>query len=108
MAINYAIDRQEVADLAYQGATYPQVLPVSSYVMGAWGSVLKPIVDKYERDLPSQEKVDEHMDLAGYEQERATASGKRTARWPTSTIIVPQPWAPIGPRAGRAVDPRRL
>ena len=96
LAMNYAIDRQEIADLAYQGATYPLVMPVSSYVMGAWGPILQPIMDKYERDLPSQEKVDEYMDLAGYSK-NADGIWEKDGQVADITIVVPQPWAPLGP-----------
>jgi peptide/nickel transport system substrate-binding protein len=96
IAMNYAIDRQEVADLAYQGATYPLVLPVSSYVMGAWQDVLQPIIDKYERELPSQEKVDEYMDQAGYSK-NAEGIWEKDGVVADITIVVPQPWAPLGP-----------
>ena len=96
LAMNYAIDRQEVVDLAYQGATHPLVMPISSYVMGAWGDILQPIIDKYNRDAPSQDKVDEYMAKAGYEK-NADGLWEKDGEVLSITIEVPQPWAPLGP-----------
>jgi peptide/nickel transport system substrate-binding protein len=64
--------------------------------MGAWGDIVKPIFDKYDRDLPSQEKVDEHMDLAGYSK-NGDGIWEKDGQVADITIIVPQPWAPLGP-----------
>jgi peptide/nickel transport system substrate-binding protein len=96
IAMNYAIDRQEVADLAYQGATYPMVVPISGYVFGAWESVLQPILDKYNRDTPSQDLVEEYMEQAGYEM-NADGIWEKDGEVADITIVVPQPWAPLGP-----------
>lgn len=96
LAINYAIDRQEVADLAYQGATHPLVLPVSSYVMGAWGPILNPIIEKYNRDAPSQDMVDKYMGEAGYEK-NGDGIWEKDGEVASMIINVPQPWAPLGP-----------
>jgi peptide/nickel transport system substrate-binding protein len=94
--MNYAIDRQEVADLAYQGATHPMVVPISGYVFGAWESVLQPILDKYNRDAPSQDLVEEYMGEAGYEM-NADGIWEKDGEVADITIVVPQPWAPLGP-----------
>lgn len=96
LAMNYAIDRQEVVDLAYQGATHPLVLPISGYVWGQWESVLQPLLDKYNRDAPSQDKVDEYMTAAGYEK-NADGLWEKDGEVLTIKIEVPQPWAPLGP-----------
>jgi len=96
IAMNYAIDRQEVADLAYQGATKPQVLPISSYVWEPWKSVLQPIIDKYDRDAPSQARVDEYMELAGYAK-NGDGLWAKDGEVLSIVITVPQPWAPLGP-----------
>jgi len=68
-AFNYAIDRAQLADLAYEGSTYPVKFAFSSYMAGAYlkdDSPLKAVLDKYDLDNPSQEKVDEYMAKAGY------------------------------------------
>lgn len=96
IAMNYAIDRQEVADLAYQGATSPLVLPISSYIWGPWESTLQPLLDKYNRDAPSQDKVDEYMELEGYAK-NGDGVWEKDGEVSSITIIVPPPWAPLGP-----------
>jgi peptide/nickel transport system substrate-binding protein len=96
IAMNYAIDRQEVADLAYQGATNPLVLPISTYIWEPWKDVLQPIIDKYDRDAPSQDSVDEYMGLAGYEK-NADGIWEKDGEVAAIVITVPQPWAPLGP-----------
>lgn len=96
IAMNYAIDRQQVADLAYQGATHPLVLPISSYIWGPWESVLQPILDKYNRDAPSQASVDEYMEKAGYAK-NGDGIWEKDGQVLDITITVPQPWAPLGP-----------
>jgi peptide/nickel transport system substrate-binding protein len=69
LAINYAIKRQQISDIGYEGANYPIVLPFSAYMAPQWvpGRV-QELLDQYDRITPSQEKVDEHMALAGYER----------------------------------------
>lgn len=96
IAINYAIDRQEVADLAYQGATNPMVLPISSYIWEPWKSVLQPIIDEYDRDAPSQARVDEYMGAAGYAK-NGDGIWEKDGEVLSIVITVPQPWAPLGP-----------
>jgi peptide/nickel transport system substrate-binding protein len=77
LALNYAINRQEISDFGYEGANYPIVAPFSAYMAGPWGirtplsepetpSALQAKLDEYDRITPSQEKVDEHMTAAGY------------------------------------------
>ena len=73
-AINYAIVRQQISDFGYEGANYPIVLPFSAYMAPNWiPGRIQEVIDKYDRGTPSQEKVDEHMALAGYER---NADGK--------------------------------
>ena len=65
LAINYAINRQEISTIGYENANYPIVAPFSAYMSKRWISSgpLKEI-DKYDRATPSQAKVDEHMKAA--------------------------------------------
>ncbi|MFO1539536.1 MAG: ABC transporter substrate-binding protein [Chloroflexota bacterium] len=74
LAINYAIVRQQVSDIGYEGANYPIVLPFSAYMAPNWvpGRV-QELLDQYDRGTPSPEKVVEHMTAAGYEK---NADGK--------------------------------
>lgn len=74
LAVNYAIDRQMISDIGYEGANYPMVLPFSAYMAPQWvPGRIQELLDKYDRDNPSQEKVDEYMTAAGYAKD---ASGK--------------------------------
>jgi peptide/nickel transport system substrate-binding protein len=68
VAINYAINRQEISTIAYEGANYPIVAPFSAYMAKRWigSGPLKETIDKYDRGTPSQAKVDENMKTAGY------------------------------------------
>ena len=67
LGINYAINRQQVSDIGYEGANYPIVLPFSAYMAPTWtpGRV-QELLDKYDRGTPSPDKVVEHMTAAGY------------------------------------------
>ena len=96
IAMNYAIDRQEVADLAYQGATKPWVVPIASWIWGAWGDVVQPIIDEYNRDAPSQALVDEYMGKAGYAK-NGDGIWEKDGQVLDITIVVPTSWAPLGP-----------
>lgn len=74
LAINYAINRQEISDIGYEGANYPIVLPFSAYMAPQWvPGRIQELLDKYDRGTPSQEKVDEYMAAAGYAKD---GSGK--------------------------------
>jgi peptide/nickel transport system substrate-binding protein len=67
LAFNYAFDRQQIADLAYEGSTHPEIIPFSSYMAAKWqpGKV-QAVLDKYDRGTHSQAKVDEYMGKAGF------------------------------------------
>jgi peptide/nickel transport system substrate-binding protein len=68
LAINYAINRQEISTIGYENANYPIVVPFSAYMAKRWDATgpLKDLLDKYDRGTPSQAKVDENMTTAGY------------------------------------------
>ena len=96
LAMNYALDRQEIVDLAYQSATFVKVAPISDYVTGAWGSIVNPIIDSFNRDNPSQAKVDENMKAAGYAK-NADGFWAKDGEVLEFTVTVPVPWAVMGP-----------
>jgi peptide/nickel transport system substrate-binding protein len=74
LAVNYAINRQEISDIGYEGANYPIVLPFSAYMAPKWvPGRIQELLDKYDRSTPSQEKVAEYMIAAGYAKD---ANGK--------------------------------
>jgi peptide/nickel transport system substrate-binding protein len=67
LAINYAINRQEISTIGYENANYPIVVPFSAYMSKRWlTGKLKETVDKHDRGTPSPAKVEEHMKAAGY------------------------------------------
>lgn len=113
IAINYAIVRQQISDLAYEGANYPIVAPFSAYMAPNWGIVtggadttpgrLQEVIDKYDRGTPSQEKVDEHMGLAGYER---NADGKWSKDGEALVIEVMGPsfFQPLAPPLDRQLQ----
>jgi peptide/nickel transport system substrate-binding protein len=69
VAINYALNRQEISTIGYQNANYPIVAPFSAYMSKRWlTGKLKEVVDKHDRVTPSQAKVEEHMKAAGYQK----------------------------------------
>jgi peptide/nickel transport system substrate-binding protein len=69
LALNYAFDRQQITDLAYEGSNRPQIIAFSSYMSAKWqpGRV-QAVLDKYDRGTHSQAKVDDYMGKAGFEK----------------------------------------
>jgi peptide/nickel transport system substrate-binding protein len=67
LAFNYAFDRQQISDLAYEGSNHPLVIPFSGYMANNWqpGRV-QEVIDRYDRGTHSLEKVDEYMSKAGF------------------------------------------
>jgi peptide/nickel transport system substrate-binding protein len=67
VAINYAIDRQQISTLGYSSANYPIVAPFSSYMKERWlPGRLQEVIDKYDRDKRDLGQVEQHMTAAGY------------------------------------------
>ena len=67
LALNYAINRQEIATIGYEGSTHPEVLPFSGYLGSRWITPsLQAIIDKYQRDKTDLSLVDKYMTTAGY------------------------------------------
>ena len=101
LAINYAINRQEISTIGYENANYPIVAPFSAYMSKRWISSgpLKELLDKYDRATPSQAKVDEHMKAAGYAKNAAGMweKGGQTLKVP---VRGSQFFAPIAPPVG--------
>jgi len=66
-AINFAVDRDQIVNLAYEGSVKKAVLPVSSYDgMLEYVDNMQDIIDEAGLDDPSPEKVAEIMEGAGY------------------------------------------
>ena len=72
LAINYAIDRQQITDLGYEGAMRRRSCPsrATSPPSGSPGRI-QAVLDKYDRGTPSQAKVDEFMGKAGFAKNAA-------------------------------------
>ena len=69
-AVQAAIDRQKMVDLAYEGGTVPLVLPFSTFGgLTPYTELVQDLVEKYQPDNPSQELVDAEMAEAGYEKD---------------------------------------
>ncbi|MCX7301870.1 MAG: ABC transporter substrate-binding protein [Rhodobacterales bacterium] len=71
-AVNSAMDRNALADIAYEGAMPTSTFAFSGYMAGTWltpDSPLTAMLDSYNVDNPSQEDVDAHMAAGGYERD---------------------------------------
>jgi peptide/nickel transport system substrate-binding protein len=66
-AVNHALDRAKLVELAYENSTEPMVLPLSSFggVM-AYQEKIQDLIDQYNPDNFDLAKVDELMTGAGY------------------------------------------
>jgi peptide/nickel transport system substrate-binding protein len=95
LALNYAIDRQQLIEQGYQNATHAVVAPLSLYVMDRWGPILQDVLDKYRRGVPDPQKVQDHMAAAGYTK-NDDGLWTRDGQVFAFTITTPQWLAPIG------------
>lgn len=66
-AIDHAIDRQQLVDLAYEDATVSVVVPFSTYGgLAAYGNQMTDIIQQYNPDNPDPNIVASEMQQAGY------------------------------------------
>ena len=69
-AVQAAISRQQMVDLAYEGGTVPLVLPFSTFGgLDPYRELCQDLVDQYKPDTTSQDLVDAEMAEAGYEKD---------------------------------------
>lgn len=69
-AVQAAVDRTQMVDLAYEGGTVPLVLPFSTFGgLDPYRALVQDLVDQYKPDNPSQALVDSEMAEAGYEKD---------------------------------------
>jgi peptide/nickel transport system substrate-binding protein len=97
IAINYAIDRDQLSSLGYNSANYPQVAPFSTYMKERWlPGKLQAVIDKYDRNKRDLNLVAEHMQAAGYTKD---ANDMWTKDGQTLKIPVrgPQFFGPLAP-----------
>lgn len=66
-AVNYALDRDEIINLAYEGATYTAIAPLSAFnEIQTYVSKLSSVFEKYDVDNQDPGKVAEIMQSKGY------------------------------------------
>ena len=97
IAINYAIDRDQLSSLGYNSANYPEVAPFSTYMKERWlPGKLQAVIDKYDRNKRDLNLVAEHMQAAGYAKD---ANDMWTKDGQTLKIPVrgPQFFGPLAP-----------
>ena len=96
-AIQGAINRQQIVDLAYEGSTVTQVIPYSTYGgLVAYQNKQQALIDKYNPGAFGQEIVDLHMGLAGWAKDSDGFWAKDGARL-TTDVLVPGWLKPMGP-----------
>ncbi|MEZ4864809.1 MAG: ABC transporter substrate-binding protein [Caldilineaceae bacterium] len=97
IAINYALDRQELSTLGYENANYPMIIPYSTYMAERWMTPeTQAILDKYDRNKTDYALVDEHMQAAGYAKNGDGVWAKEGAVL-TIPLRTPQWLAPLTP-----------
>ncbi|MCC5973420.1 MAG: ABC transporter substrate-binding protein [Rubellimicrobium sp.] len=70
-AVNHALDRATLADLAYEGAMPPALFAFSGYMAGTWlgeDSPLQQMLEASGIDNQDQALVDDYMAAAGFER----------------------------------------
>ena len=96
-AIQGAIDRQQLVDLAYEGSTVTQVIPYSTYGgLVAYQNKQQALIDKYNPSATGQDIVDLHMGLGGWAKDSDGYWAKDGARL-TTDLLVPGWLKPTGP-----------
>ena len=68
-AINHAIDRQEIIDLAHSGGLNPVTVPISSLGVGRYLPYVQDVIDGHNPDDPDPAKVESRMLQAGYSKD---------------------------------------
>lgn len=99
LAMNYALNRQEISTIGYENANYPIVVPFSGYMASRWlgpGSRLKAVIDRYDRNRQDLALVEKHMTAAGYTKNAQGfwSKGGQTLKVP---VRGPQFFAPVAP-----------
>ncbi|MCC6629487.1 MAG: ABC transporter substrate-binding protein [Chloroflexi bacterium] len=96
-AINYAIDREQLVNLAYEGGTSVAVAPFSSYGVQKYVAFFKDIVNKYNPQMHDLKKTEEILTRKGYKR---NANGKWMkpdgSVWQLTLMVgVSDPQAPV-------------
>ena len=86
-AINHYIDRKQVIEIAYAGASEPKYDPFPGFgSLKPYIDAVRPIADKYGIGTFDKAKGDELMTEGRLQEERQPASGRRTASRSSATI----------------------
>ncbi len=97
LAVNYAIDREQISSLGYSSANYPIVAPFSSYMNERWlPGRLRAVIDKYDRNKRDLGLVEQHMTAAGYAK-NADGMWAKDGKVLTVPVRGPQFFAPLAP-----------
>jgi peptide/nickel transport system substrate-binding protein len=96
-AIEHAVNRQQLVDLAYEDATVPRVVPFSTYGgLKAYEDQMQNTINEYNPDNPDPNIVATEMAAAGYAKD---SSGMWAKDGTQLTMDLPTPgWLkPMGP-----------
>jgi peptide/nickel transport system substrate-binding protein len=97
IAINYAIDRQQLATIGYANSDHPTVVPFSGYMAARWlPAGLQSVIDKWGRDKPDPAKVTQHMTAAGYAK-NANGMWAKDGQTLKVPIVVAKGFDPLAP-----------
>lgn len=68
-AVNYALDRDEIINLAYEGSTYTAIAPLSAFdEIQSYVQKLSSVIDSFDVDNQDFDMVAEIMESKGYSQ----------------------------------------
>jgi peptide/nickel transport system substrate-binding protein len=96
-AVQHSVNRQKLVDLAYEGATVPQVIPFSTYGgLVAYQTQVQGLIDQYKPDNPDPSQAANEMQQAGYAKDSAGYWSKNGVRLSTE-LLTPGWLKPIGP-----------
>jgi peptide/nickel transport system substrate-binding protein len=96
-AIDHAVNRQQLVDLAYEDATVPRVVPFSTYGgLAAYENQMQDIIQQYNPDNPDASIVESEMQQAGYAKDSDGYWAKDGTRL-TFDLPTPDWLKPIGP-----------
>jgi peptide/nickel transport system substrate-binding protein len=95
-AVQAAVNRQKVVDLAYEGSTVTRVVPFSTYGgLAPYEKQVQPLVDRYKPDMTDPALVASEMQKAGYVKDGNiwAKNGQKL----TLQLLVPAWLKPMGP-----------
>lgn len=96
-AINFAINRSQIASLAFEKATHPNVAPLSSYkAMKAWKGLAQSVIKKYNVGKTNLKKTASLLQSHGFKKVNGQWALSDGAAWPlTIDTLATDPVAPV-------------